>query len=209
MNVSPAFKKDWVITREAFDLLLARLDDDRARAGEKYEEIRRKLVKLFEWRGCARPEEYADRAIDRVARRLAEGAELRASNPYLYFHGVALNVLREYWKEPEREGELIEDLLPSESPVNNPGELMEREARRLEKERRLECLDHCARKLPPENLELIKEYHQGEGGLNKERRRALAERLKLPINALRIRAFRIRQELEACIEGCLKRSEAN
>jgi hypothetical protein len=44
-------KKRWVITREAFDRMLAELHPDIERAGEQYENIRRKLVKLFEWRG--------------------------------------------------------------------------------------------------------------------------------------------------------------
>src|SRR4029453_5040025 len=93
-------KKEWVLTEDAFEKLLAQLDADRERAGEKYERIRHKLIKFFEWRGGASPEEYADRSIDRVARRVYEGAELRVSDPYLYFHGVALKVLKEHWREP-------------------------------------------------------------------------------------------------------------
>jgi hypothetical protein len=34
----------WVLTREAFERLLAWLDPDRERAGQKYEKIRQKLV---------------------------------------------------------------------------------------------------------------------------------------------------------------------
>ena len=41
------------MTPEEFEALLAQLDPDRERAGERYETIRRKLVRLFEWRGCA------------------------------------------------------------------------------------------------------------------------------------------------------------
>ena len=37
----PSFlKKDWVLTQDAFDVLLARLDPDAERAGRRYEEIR-------------------------------------------------------------------------------------------------------------------------------------------------------------------------
>jgi DNA-directed RNA polymerase specialized sigma24 family protein len=205
MDSSLSFKKDWVITQDAFDLLLAQLDANRARAGEKYEEIRRKLVKFLKWRGCASPEEIADRTIDRVAMKIAEGAELQASHPYLFFHGVALNVLREHWREPGRESEPLEDLAPSQIPSQKPQELWEREAERLEKERRLDCLRECVRKLPRESVDLINEYHQGEGELNKERRKRLAERLKISMNTLRIRAYRIRVELERCVDGCLER----
>ena len=41
--------------------LLACLADDRETAGEKYLEIRRNLIRFFEWRGCPFPEDHADR----------------------------------------------------------------------------------------------------------------------------------------------------
>src|SRR5581483_554976 len=48
------------LTQESFDGLLASLGNDHETAGRKYLEIRRNLVRLFEWRGCATPDEYAD-----------------------------------------------------------------------------------------------------------------------------------------------------
>jgi uncharacterized membrane protein YciS (DUF1049 family) len=41
-------KNRWVTTREAFDRMLAELHPDIELAGEQYEKIRRKLVKLFD-----------------------------------------------------------------------------------------------------------------------------------------------------------------
>jgi DNA-directed RNA polymerase specialized sigma24 family protein len=208
MDGSPSLKKDWVITQAAFDKLLCELDTDRDRAGEKYEQIRQKLMKFFQWRGCASPEEYTDRTMDRAARRVGEGTEIHARDPYLYFHGIALNVLREHWKEAEREMEALDDLPSSQNPAENPFELRERELEKVESERRLECLNECTQQLPPQNLELIAQYHQGEGGAKIARRKELAERLKIPLNALRLRAYRIRGELEACINNCLKQPPA-
>ena len=83
------------VSQASFDRLLSLLDSDRERAGERYELIRQKLTKFFQWRGCSEPEEYADRTIDRVARKVGEGAEIRSSEAYAFFHGVAVNVLRE------------------------------------------------------------------------------------------------------------------
>ena len=206
MDSSPSpQKKDWLITREAFDKLLSQLDPDRERAGEVYEKIRQKLMKFFKWRGCSRAEEYADRAIDRAARRISEGAELRGKDPYLYFYGVALNVLREHWKNPQKEWEVLDDLPPAQGPYEYPGEARARAAARLEQERRLECLNRCVQALPPESLDLITQYHQGSEGLDKRRRKALAGALRIPLNALRIRAYRIRTGLEKCVEACFKR----
>src|SRR5918912_468429 len=92
-------KTKWVLTQEAFDRLLAWLDPDQARAGQKYEEIRRSLVKFFEFRGCLTPDEQADETIDRVARRISEGVEVLTDNQFLYFYGVALRVLQEYQRK--------------------------------------------------------------------------------------------------------------
>src|SRR5690242_7028531 len=115
-------KKAWALNQEAFDKLLACFDTDRGRAGEKYEQIRRKLVKFFTWRECGDPEGYADRTIDRVSRRILEGSELRVADPYVYFHGVAINVLREYWRDRENRTARLSDrvaTLPA-APATDP-----------------------------------------------------------------------------------------
>jgi DNA-directed RNA polymerase specialized sigma24 family protein len=195
--------KDWVLTTEAFDQLLGQLDADRERAGEKYERIRQKLMKFFKWRGCQSVEEYTDRTIDRVTRKIVEGADLHVSDPYLYFHGVALNVLREHWREPARELGALDELPAFDTPAQNPYEQQEQQAERLEKEQRLDCLNDCVRELSAVQLDLITRYHETEG-LDKARRKQLADSLGLPMNALRIRAYRIRVGLETCVENCLR-----
>jgi hypothetical protein len=45
MNARISQKKRWVVTRVAFDRMLAELHPDIERAGEQYEKIRQKLVK--------------------------------------------------------------------------------------------------------------------------------------------------------------------
>lgn len=199
MDGPSTLKKDWTVTQAAFDRLLQELDPDRERAGEIYEQIRQKLTKFFQWRGCATPEDYADRTIDRVARKIGEGAGLQTQNPYLYFHGVAINVLREHWKEVQKaEVKPLDDIQPPQAP--------NREPENEEKERKFECLDGCVKRLPANQLVLITEYHQGDGGAKIARRNQLAEQLGIPLNALRIRAYRIRGELETCVSECIKRN---
>ncbi|MBS1809501.1 MAG: hypothetical protein JST84_15180 [Acidobacteria bacterium] len=200
------YKKDWVMTPEAFDLMLTQLDADRERAGEKYELIRQKLTKFFQWRGCPAPEDYTDRTIDRVARRLLEGAEVHARDPYLFFHGTAINVLREHWKKAESTGvDSLDELPPTKTPAIDPLERQARRDERLDHELKLECLQQCVQSLPREQLEQIQQYHQSDGGAKIAQRKALAEQLNIPLNALRIRMFRLRQELEMCILNCTKR----
>jgi DNA-directed RNA polymerase specialized sigma24 family protein len=212
MRVPTSRKKVKGITQESFDRLLAELHPDSERAGEQYEKIRRKLVKMFQWRGCALPEECADETFNRVARKICEGTTLWTGDPYSYFHGVALNVLREYWRSPDQMAEPLEEIAPSQALSADPEELMFREMGYLENERMLECFNQCLQKLPPESFHLITRYHQGEEApdksdkMDKVRRQELAKALGIPLNALRIRAYRIRVEIVACIENCLNRS---
>jgi RNA polymerase sigma factor (sigma-70 family) len=200
MSASISQKKRWGITHEAFDKMLAELHPDVERAGEQYEKIRRKLVKLFEWRGCAHAEECADETFNRVAHKISEGASIWADEPYSYFHGVALNVLREYWRSAEQSAKTLEDLAQIQCVSVDQEDLLSRETERIEKERLLECLNQCLQKLPPESLHLITRYHQVEEPMNKERRKELARALGLSINALRIRAYRIRVAIEECVK---------
>ena len=60
------------LTKEALDGLLECLSADRELAAEAYEEIRRKLITFFEFRGCLTPQDQADETIHRVARRIQE-----------------------------------------------------------------------------------------------------------------------------------------
>jgi RNA polymerase sigma factor (sigma-70 family) len=205
MNASISRKNGWALTGEAFDKMLAELHPDIERAGEQYEKIRRKLVKLFEWRGCVHAEECVDETFNRVAKKICEGASIRSDDPYSYFYGVALNVLREYWRSAEQTAKTIKEVAQIQSLSIDPEDLLLREMEQIEQERLLECLNRCLQKLPPESLHLITRYHQEEGSPNKARRKELAKSLGIPLNALRIRAYRIRAAIEECVEKCLER----
>ena len=182
------------LTTESFDALLAQLAPDRERAGELYETIRHKLVRLFEWRGCASPEDLADETINRVARRLAEGIELRSSDPYGYFCGVAHLVYKEVLRRAAREHRALES---GDWPA--PVSLADDEP----SDERLDCLRRCLQQLPVDQRDLVLRYHQGENNIRN--RQALADQMGIPMNALRIRVHRVRRKLESCVHGCLSR----
>jgi DNA-directed RNA polymerase specialized sigma24 family protein len=196
----------WTLSPAAFDGLLAALDPDRDRAAAEYERLRARLVKLFTWRGCVRPDEYADRTFDRVARRLAEGAEIHLRDPYGFFHGVALNLLQEYWREPSAQWTPI-DAAPNHAALAQPA-AVENDDAADHREAHLACLDRCLGELRPEGRQLLARYHPAESD-HIAARRTLAEELGIPLNALRIRVFRLRAALERCVSGCvgLKRNE--
>lgn len=188
-----AVKRDQALTPEAFQKLLAILDPDVDSAGEKYERIRTRLMKFFQWRECWPPEDYTDRVIDRVAIRLFEGSQLTVEDPYLYFYGVALNLVRESWREPRPASKLPEAVAEPERPS------ME------DRERSLGCLDQCLSTLPPESRALLFQYHEGQGRAKIDARVRMAAVLRVPLNALRIRAWRLRRSLASCVKDCVER----
>jgi DNA-directed RNA polymerase specialized sigma24 family protein len=68
-------------------------------------------------------------------------------------------------------------------------------------ESQLGCLEHCLEKLPVESRKLIVDYYRFETHEKVKHRQTLAEQLGIPLNALRIRAHRIRVDLENCAKG--------
>jgi DNA-directed RNA polymerase specialized sigma24 family protein len=179
------------LTREALESLLAVLGPDREQAGLQYETIRRKLVRLFEWRGCAFPDELADETINRVARRMAEGVELRSADPYGYFCAVAHLVYKEVLRRQARERAALES-----------GDWPPAAAEEPEDDRRLDILRGCLETLDPDQRLLVLQYHQDENHIRC--RKDLSQELGVPMNALRIRVHRLRRKLEECVAEKLR-----
>lgn len=192
---APRAAKPQGLTREGFEALLTQLGPDREEAGERYETIRRKLIRLFEWRGCDRAEDLADETINRVARRMAEGIEFKSNDPYGYFCGVAHLVYKETLRRSSREHRALES---GEWPL--PVYVPEEEE---PSDRRLECLRRCLAEVPQDQRDLLLRYHQGENNIRN--RKTLAGELGVPLNALRIRVHRVRRKVEACVHDCLNR----
>ena len=200
-------KKDWVLTQEAFDQLLTRLDRDRQQAAERYEVLREMLITFFEFRGALAPEEETDETLNRVARKIAEGQQITASSIETYAYAVARNVWREYLAQPQRLI-AVDDLTNDQLAKQNSDERSTLSADQELLERRLECLESCLETLSPEHRALIMSYYEGESKVKIQNRKKLANALGMPINALRIRASRLRDRLEACVNNCLKQSAA-
>jgi DNA-directed RNA polymerase specialized sigma24 family protein len=186
------------LTERTLAKLLDALDADRDLAGERYEHLRRTLVRFFEWRGAPFPEEHCDETLDRIARRLAEGLEIRNIEGYAYV--VARLVFLETLKGPEsRRAELEPAGLVAPADGADDTE---------EDERRLACLDRCLQGLPADVRELIVEYYRGDRRGRIEARRAQAERLGIRSEALANRAQRVRDKLEQCVNRCLGNGSA-
>jgi DNA-directed RNA polymerase specialized sigma24 family protein len=57
--------------------------------------------------------------------------------------------------------------------------------------------------LTKENRELLLAYYQADKQAKIDARKEFAERLNIPLNALRIRAFRLRERLRLCVLECV------
>lgn len=181
----PPPKKFHILKQEDFDRLLAWLDEDRERAGILYEKIRWRLITILAARDCPLPEELADETIDRVARRVVDIQETYVGDKALYFLGVANNVHHEYLKRPAS---------PEPPPPNDDVE---------EKERTHRCLENCIENLQEDSKHLIRRYYAEDKQAKIDLRKQLADELGVSINNLRLRALRIREKLQGCIERCL------
>jgi DNA-directed RNA polymerase specialized sigma24 family protein len=186
------------LSADAFTKLLNRLDADRERAGEKYEDLRRTLVRFFEWRGAPFPEEQTDESLNRVAQKLDEGVEIRNIGSYCY--EVARLVCLEALKGRDSRRASLEDIKLEATTLDTD--------QIAEKEQRLTCLDDCLAVLPTDSHELITAYYSDEKRGKIDRRKALAGRLGLRRDALANRAQRVRDKLQQCVTRCLKRKPA-
>src|SRR5215213_1994040 len=86
-------------TQDGFDKLMEWPDPERQKAGEKYEKIRHRLIKVFDCRGCGDSEDLADETINVVMSRIDWLIENYRGDPALYFYGVAKKVHLERLKK--------------------------------------------------------------------------------------------------------------
>jgi DNA-directed RNA polymerase specialized sigma24 family protein len=187
MDIHALPKREWELTQEAFAKFLLWLNPDPNQAGQKYEDIRRKLIKVFVCRGCNCPEELSDETINRVIRKIQDIGDTYEGDPALYFYGVAHNVHLEFLRRK-----------PSFQPPPAPAE-------QFGTDEEYECLEKCMQDLPQRSRELALQYYQEEKHQKINHRKHLAQRLGIPLNALRIRACRIRMNLQTCVLQCLQR----
>jgi DNA-directed RNA polymerase specialized sigma24 family protein len=177
------------LTGEGLEALLRTLHPDREGAAARYEMLRRKLIRLFACRGCAAPDELTDETLDRVGRTLSGPRELSGELGG-FVHGVALNVLREWWRRRPADAPPV-DLERLASPPAPAADSTD--------ERRLLCLEACLDALPSEERDLILRYYRSDERVLIGTRRDLARQLGIGMNALRIRAHRIRIRLEGSL----------
>jgi DNA-directed RNA polymerase specialized sigma24 family protein len=195
------FREEPVLTQIAFTRLLHWLDDGVDSGGERYLEMRRRLVSYFTRRNRPSADELADDTLNRIGRTLEQDGVIATRPPARYCYVVARFVLLEDLRRERRHVPLDEPFL-THAPKVRSITLVEADDRSSVRERRLDALDRCLMALKPAQRELVVEYYRDTGRQKIERRRGMAERLGITMNALGIRVCRIRDSLMACVSQC-------
>ena len=153
-------------------------------------DLRPRLARFFSSRGRGwAADELADEAILRLLHKLRQGEAIE--NLGAYALGVARLVLLEHLRGPANRQAPLEDDFPSPDPeTDSAGH---------------DCLEQCLNQLPGGSRTLIlRFYGQGrQDAKHKDVRKLLAADLGISIDALFIRASKIRRGLRTCVEVCL------
>jgi DNA-directed RNA polymerase specialized sigma24 family protein len=188
-------KRRRALTQEGFDQLLAWLDSDSEQAAIRYETIRVSLIRILTWRGSNNADDLADETINRVAEKVHLLKNTFVGDPAIYFYAVAKRLFKEEQRSAKAHVSLGE------------GDKFARPFQDLEEttdECLYDCLASCLRDAGTETEKMILTYYSGEGQVRITNRKALAQQLGIPLNALRVRMHRIRSSLEMCLENCIR-----
>jgi len=161
-----------------FRRFLSWLDDGVESHGERYVEMRRRLVSYFGRKRCLSPDDLADQTLTRVAHKLEEQGSITDSPPARYCYIAARFVFLEYVRGADHrqtsldEGRGVADLMATQAAL--PGE-----ADRVADEALLDGLDLCLQQLSAYDRALILEYYAGDE-IREECRRGHASRCGMP-----------------------------
>lgn len=192
-------KTDWTLSESSFARFLNWLDEGESSDGQKYLDMRQRLVTYFDRKNCISPDDLADETLNRVARRLEEEGDIDTEAPAKYCYTVARYVFLESLRSKQsldtpldEASEIKRKALPAVADIDEAEQ----------KEVMLDCLERCTGKLEESSRNLIIRYYHGQERVKIENRREMAVDLGISLNALSIRAYRIRDRLEDCVRKC-------
>lgn|GEM_PF-384272 len=170
--------------RVGFERFMRWLGPDEELANQTYESIRSRLIAMFKARRCVFAEDLADATIERVARKMSDLTFRFSGDPVLFCYGVAKKIYLENQRRIMIDRKISASSLAVD-PVNPDLEDM------------LQALDEALSMISHSDRELILDYYSGGTEKNKiDHRRALADKLGIGSNTLRLRVFRIRKEIK-------------
>jgi len=167
--------------------------EDPDEAGRRYLRLHQKLEGYLRFSGVADPASAADEALDRAARRIAEGAEV--PDIYKFCLGIARFIIKEGWRLNTRESKAFLQFLEQHERVTD------------DQADRFSLMKTCFEQLSQPDRELLNAYCSAPPGLARARyRRELAQRQNLTVTAVRVRITRLRRSLDDCVKE-LSRSQ--
>lgn len=178
---------------ENLEALLNWLNPDRDEAWKKYEDIRKRLIKIFTWHKLPDGESLAAEVLERVEGKVAEVIQKfsKDDDPARYFYGVARNVALEAFRDREKFSEFEEQ----HGGILTPDELKE-DANSPD-----EDLDFCLEQLSARDRYVVLAYYQYDEKTKKAEHDQLAEELGMSKSALWTKVSRIRSALEKCLKA--------
>jgi len=187
-------KRNKELSQEDWERLLRWLDPDPQRAEVRYLDLHRRLTHFFVNRGAANAEELADQTFNQATATLKKLQETYVGDPAPYLFKIAQRLWSKSNQERQKHTEVAAAETQSWLHAPDPAQL----------EREAECLEKCLSALPPKQRDLILRYYRVDKHSKIEQHKLLAEELGISAGALRLRALRIRNELELCLEKRLK-----
>jgi DNA-directed RNA polymerase specialized sigma24 family protein len=182
------------LSQWGFNRLLEWLDGSVDSNGQTYLEMRRRLTSYFVRRGRPFADDLADETFSRISKTLEQDGAITVTPPARFCYVIARFVLHE---DIRRERRHKRSTGADTGAWNGTrAELLQAESGAA-LERQLERLDDCLQLLAPEQRELIVEYYRDTGQGKIARRRDMARDLGISVNALCLRASRIRAALES------------
>jgi DNA-directed RNA polymerase specialized sigma24 family protein len=150
----------------------------------------RSLVRFLRWSRAQEAEDVASESILRLVQNLRDGQQVL--NLDAYARQIARNVLLEERRRTRRDIQFRSSALPAMAgPSTDRAEALSR------------CMERCMKScLSEQEIRLIEAYYGGDAVSHIAQRKALREKLGLSENALRLKAFRVRQKLQECIKRC-------
>lgn len=189
-----------MLTPSGFDKFIMLLDADRDAAGAKFEALRQRLIKLFEWRGCENPEDLTDIVFDRVMNKISDGEEIQNVNAYSA--SIAQFIVKEELRRRFKYQAIDDATATAAEFAAAPGAVADEKG-----EKRFECLERCLSELAADDHRLVIAYYETDKRTMIDARRALADSMEISLNTLRIRVCRLKTKLEACTLLCCREEQ--
>ena len=148
--------------------------------------MRRRLIQFFNFHAAIIPEDLADEAFNRLAKKIRNGETIQKIPQYLA--GIARMLLLEERHRTRRETQFIESALHVFHPDQENNQM-------------LDALEACLEQISSSNRKLLDRYYTAESRNRILNRQKMAEELGISLNSLRNRALRLREKLEHCVRA--------